>query len=58
MSNKIIGNPTTTPIRVDQTYNGESKNPQSGKAVAEAIKEVEDMVDGMVEEIGKILDEI
>jgi predicted transcriptional regulator len=41
-SNKIYGNPTVTPINVtkvtvDQTYNPESENAQSGKAVEEAI---------------------
>ena len=44
---KIYGNTTTTPIKpdlfggekitVEQTYNPESENAQSGKAVAEAI---------------------
>lgn len=53
MSNKIIGNPTATPIRVDQTYNRESKNAQSGKAVAEAIQEqlgnIEVALDGIID---------
>ena len=43
MSNKIIGNPTVTPVKlpiVDQTYNGKSENAQSGKAVAEALSKV------------------
>ena len=44
---KIIGGTTTTPMNpamfggsggvVDQTYNPESENAQSGKAVAEAV---------------------
>lgn len=44
MSNKIIGNPTATPVKlpdVDQTYNSESQNAQSGKAVAEALSKVD-----------------
>ena len=45
--NEIFGAPTTTPLNpkgkaladlVDQTYNPESENAQSGTAVAEAIK--------------------
>lgn len=35
---KIIGNTTTTPMLVDQEYNPESKKPQSGKAVAQALE--------------------
>ena len=46
MDNEIIGGVTGTPIApgamreriVDQTYNPESENAQSGKAVAEALK--------------------
>lgn len=47
---KIYGSTTTTPIKpdlfdgsggvVDQTYNPSSENAQSGKAVAEAIKNI------------------
>ena len=41
---KIYGNTLTTPLNpntsTDQTYNPESENAQSGKAVAEAVKNV------------------
>lgn len=38
---KIIGNTTTTPMLVDQEYNPKSKKPQSGKAVAQALKNIQ-----------------
>lgn len=48
---EIFGNPTTTPLNpnafsseVDQTYNPESENAQSGKAVAEAVTEKEQYI--------------
>ena len=43
---EIFGNTTATPIKpdlfrnkVDNTFNPESHNPQSGKAVAEAVEQ-------------------
>lgn len=35
---EIYGSTTTTPIKVDKTYNPNSENAQSGKAVSEAIQ--------------------
>ena len=62
---KIYGNTTTTPIKpdlfggeaitVDQTYNPESANAQSGVAVAEATKDFvhKKTFDGLVDDVNK-----
>lgn len=61
--NEIFGNTTTTPINpnafsggggsvtVDQTYNPDSENAQSGKAVAQAIN-------GAIGDISTAFDEL
>lgn len=48
MMNTIFGGTTATPIpisKADQTYNPESENAQSGKAVAQAIGNIEAVFD-------------
>lgn len=48
MSDTIYGGTTTTPAPfaiTDQTYNPESENAQSGKAVAQAIGNIEAVFD-------------
>lgn len=41
--------PTGESVTVDQTYNPNSTNAQSGKAVAEAIGDVETALDNIIE---------
>lgn len=51
MMNTIFGGTTATPIpisKVDQTYNPESENAQSGKAVAQAIGDIESALDSII----------
>lgn len=65
---KIYGNTTTTPIKpdlfggekitVDQTFNPESENAQSGKAVGEATEQAKSYTDKKVGDIETALDTI
>ena len=51
MNNTIFGGTTVTPVplaKVDHTYNPDSENAQSGKAVAEAIGNVETALDSII----------